>query len=207
MARVTRAFQDKYPSYCIEKLHNPLIFVVDMINGFVEEGALHDNAIRAIIPDIQALLESCECPAIFIADSHLPQAREFTSFPIHCVAGTSESEVVAKLQPYVKELYHKNSTNTFHCPDFQNLLKHIQQYNDIIITGCCTDICILQFALTLQSWLNEQDCQDMQIIVPIDMIDTYHIDEIHDAVMENEYSIRNMAASGVRIVKTLERGK
>lgn len=207
MARTTNGFSDTFSKVSINELQKPLLFVVDMINGFVKEGALHDEAIHMITPNIQHLIEACRCRTIFIADSHAENAREFTSFPVHCVAHTSESEVIKELQPYIQELYHKNSTNTFHCPDFQKLLGQLHEYKEIIITGCCSDICILQFALTLQSWLNEHNDQTAQIIIPIDMIETYHIDGIHDAVAENEFSIRNMAASGIRMVQTIERGE
>ena len=34
-----------------------------------------------------------------------------------------------------------------------------------IITGCCSDICVLQFALTLKTYLNAQNI-DKKVIVP-----------------------------------------
>lgn len=204
MARVSGEFLKQYPLHKVEELKDPVVFVVDMVNGFVKEGALHDTAIHEITPSIISFVEECACRTVFVADAHPLHAREFASFPAHCVEGTSESEVIDELQPYIHELFHKNSTNTFHCPAFQEFLKDIRQYKDIVITGCCSDICIMQFALTLQSWLNEHDCSSMKIIVPIDMIETYHIEGIHDAAAENEFSIRNMAASGIQIVQTIE---
>lgn len=207
MARVSEQFLSHYQPLPMNELKRPIVFVVDMIEGFVHEGALHDEGIDAITPHIEALLKEEDKRAIFIADSHPPQTREFTSFPSHCVIGTKESEVLASLQPYVQELMRKNSTNTFTCPAFQEFLQErLDQYEDIIITGCCTDICVMQFALCLNAWLNEHNKTDQRIIVPLDCVDTYDIPGVHDGQSCNEFSIANMEANGICVVSTLERG-
>ena len=33
-------------SFTMQDLVQPIVFVVDMVNGFVKEGALHDDAIQ-----------------------------------------------------------------------------------------------------------------------------------------------------------------
>lgn len=207
MARVHSDFIKNYPSMREEDIQKPIIFVIDMINGFVEEGALHDKAIDFITPCIERLINEINCRTIFIADAHDEHAREFQSYPKHCIKGTSESDVIHTLKPYVKELFYKNSTNAFHSKQFQRFLNDIDAYQDIIITGCCSDICILQFALSLQSWLNEHAKLQNRIIIPIDCIDTYHIDMHHDAICENEFSIRNMQANAIMMVKEIKRGQ
>lgn len=206
MARVSKQFLEAYKPLSTKELKDPVIFVVDMIEGFVHEGALHDEAIHAATMHIESLIRDAEQRVIFIADSHPPKTREFISYPSHCVIGTKESEVIQELQPYVQELMRKNSTNTFTCPDFQLFLKErLKNYRDIVITGCCTDICILQFALCLNAWLNEHNKTEQRIIIPLSCVDTYHIEGVHDAVSCNEFSIRNMEANGICIVSSLER--
>lgn len=206
MARVSKQFLEAYKPLSTKELKDPVIFVVDMIEGFVHEGALHDEAIHAATMHIENLIRDAEQRVIFIADSHPPKTREFISYPSHCVIGTKESEVIQELQPYVQELMRKNSTNTFTCPDFQLFLKEcLKNYRDIVITGCCTDICILQFALCLNAWLNEHNKTEQRIIIPLSCVDTYHIEGVHDAVSCNEFSIRNMEANGICIVSKLER--
>ena len=198
MARVNEQFLEAYEPLSMKELKDPIIFVVDMIEGFVHEGALHDEAINAVTVHIEALIKD--------ADSHPPKTREFNSYPTHCVIGTTESEVIQELKPHVQELMRKNSTNTFTCPDFQSFLtERMDSYRDIVITGCCTDICILQFALCLNAWLNEHNKTDQRIIIPLSCVDTYHIEGVHDAVSCNEFSIRNMEANGICIVSSLER--
>lgn len=201
MARVTTSLVENYPKMHIDQLQNPIIFVVDMINGFVKEGALCDKKMIDIVPAITQLAQSEVGRMIFVADAHPQKTREFQAYPTHCVIGTSESEVIEELQPYIHEQFHKNSTNTFFCPDFQSFLKErFYQYDDIVITGCCSDICILQFALSVQAWLNEHNEVSKRVIVPISCIDTYHLDTVHDCITYNTFSIQNMAANGVVVV-------
>ena len=189
----------------LSELHDPSVFVVDMINGFLKEGALHDEAIMDCTVPIQTLLQKLDCRRIFIADAHPPKTREFISYPAHCVIGTSESEVIAELEPYVETLFHKNSTNAFTCGDMSVFLnEEIHRYQDIIITGCCTDICILQFALCLNAWLNEHNKESMRVIIPINCVDTYHIDGEHDAYQENAFAFHHMRANGIAVVSAIE---
>lgn len=207
MARVNETFLNQYEAMNANELRKPILFVVDMIHGFIHEGALHDEEINEITPNIVNLLEEKEYRNIFIADSHPPKTREFQSYPQHCVIGTKESEVIDELSPYIDELMRKNSTNTFTCIDFQMFLKErLHDYKDIIITGCCSDICILQFCLCLNAWLNEHNIEDVRVIVPMNCIDTYHITGVHDAILTNEFSIQNMAANGIHIVTEIKRG-
>jgi len=203
MARIRSA---SFPVIGQKDLVNPVIFVVDMINGFIKEGALHDEEIMKCVMPIQRLLEDVSCRRIFIADAHPPKTREFLAYPPHCVIGTSESEIVCELQPYVEYVFHKNSTNAFTCYDMQEFLKtEIDMYGDIIITGCCTDICVLQFALCLNAWLNEHNMQQHRVIVPADCVDTYHTDNVHDAYAQNQFALANMQANGIMVVSHIER--
>lgn len=204
MARVSETIAKSFQTVNANKLQAPMIFIVDMINGFIKEGALHDEAIMDCVAPIEALLQHIECRSIFIADSHPLHTREFHSYPTHCVNGTSESEVIAELQPYVEELFHKNSTNTFTSPQFQEFLKELETYDTFVITGCCTDICILQFALCFNAWLNEHNMTRKQIIIPLDCVDTYHMEGIHDACANNEFALQNMNANGIQIVSHIE---
>lgn len=206
MARLPQKFYQKMSTLSQHDLHNPIVFVVDMINGFIKEGALHDSAILTCTAPIQQLLTDLDCRRIFIADAHPPKTREFEAYPSHCVIGTAESEVIDELQPYVEELIHKNSTNAFTAADFQTFLTNdIDCYSDLIITGCCTDICIMQFALCLNAWLNEHNKTKQRIVIPANCIDTYHIEGAHDAERNNQFALENMQANGIFIVSKIMR--
>ena len=136
MARVSEAFLKQYESIKVSELKKPIVFVVDMIYGFIHEGALHDNAINDITPNIISLIEREAYRNVFVCDAHPPKTREFHAYPQHCVKGRKESEVIEELVPFIHETMYKNSTNAFTSPDFQLFLKkRIQRYQDIIITG------------------------------------------------------------------------
>ena len=202
MARLNQPYMSQQ-TLCIEDLHHPIVFVVDMINGFIKEGALHDKAILDIIQPMQQMLDKLQCRTIFVADSHPPMAKEFEAYPKHCVIGTSESEIVDELKTYVHEVIHKNSTNTFFAPDFQLFLKErFNDYQDIIICGCCTDICVMQFALSLQAYIHEHNL-NQRVIVCSDLVETYHIDQVHDACAYNQFALDIMKASGIVIVANI----
>ena len=70
-----------------------------------------------------------------------------------------------------------------------------------IITGCCSDICVLQFALTLKTYLNAQNI-DKKVIVPKNAIETYNAPG-HDAKQMNEVSYNLMKAAGIIVVDEL----
>ncbi|NBK97585.1 MAG: cysteine hydrolase, partial [Erysipelotrichia bacterium] len=174
---------------------------VDMINGFVKDGALSDRDILKIVPDIKALLNKVH-PSIFICDAHDLNAREFKSFPLHCIKNTEESRVIDELLPYAKNIMYKNSTNAFVNEEIQTFIKEqLFAYRDIVITGCCSDICILQFALCLNTYLNENEMHDKRIIVPINMIETYHIKGVHDSMRYNEIACDLMLANAIDVIE------
>lgn len=205
MARIQESILKNYPEITSSQLKCPVLFVVDMVNGFIKEGALHDEAINACTQPIANLAEQLDCHRIFIADSHPPKTREFEAFPQHCIIGTSESEIISELKPYAEEVFHKNSTNAFLCEAFREFLnEEFYYYNDFIITGCCSDICILQLALCLQAYLNEHNECDKRVIVPVNCIDTYHIEGVHDVYENNAFAIQNMSASGINIVSAIK---
>ncbi len=203
MARVNHTVLTQYPILPYTSLRKPFVFVVDMVNGFLKLGNLHDKEISKIIEPIQILFEKYHMEGMFIVDEHEQEAREFMSFPLHCVIHSQESAIIDELAPFATNIIKKNSTNTFVSKQFQERLSSLDSYEDIVITGCCTDICILQFALCLNSWMNEHNKKHQRIILPLDCIDTYHIESLHDAVKMNEFSIRLMEASGIYIVQKI----
>lgn len=204
MARVNKEFYEGFTEESFANLKDPLIIVVDMIEGFINTGALSDLRINDIVPEIKSYLQ-WNIPSVFVADTHKEDSREFISYPKHCLENDIESEVIKDFKPYMNKCIHKNSTNTFTSSGWQNFMKEeLHKYKDIIICGCCSDICIMQFALCLNAYFNEMNLKDYRVIVPIDAIDTYHIDKLHDAYQTNEFSIANMMGNGISVVKTIK---
>lgn len=201
MARIET---DAMPVLSETDIHDPVIFVVDMVNGFAKAGALADPAIADISPNIRSLITQLECTAVFVCDSHPPHTREFEAYPPHCIIGSDEAQIVDELKDLAAVVLKKNSTNTYVAPEFQDwLASHGSTYKDWIITGCCTDLCVLQFALSLQAWMNEHNRTDQRVIVAASCVDTYDIPGVHDAAFWNETALANMAANGITVVSKI----
>lgn len=185
---------------------NTVLIIVDVVNGFVREGKMASADIESIIPGIVALMKKFnekEMPVVALCDSHKPDCAEFESFPEHCLEKTSEAELVDEIK---KEggyfMLKKNSTNGFHEKEFMQCLIQNPQTNTFIITGDCTDICVLQLCLTLKTWYTCSN-KSVNIIVPIDCVETYDAPG-HDRVLMNTAAYKLMKDSGIKFVKTIK---
>ena len=183
-----------------------LLVIVDVINGFIYEGALSDSSIAAIITPIVALTTqylSAKQSIIAFKDCHDEQAVEFQTYPPHCIRGTTETELVSQLKEFEQEILviEKNSTNGFMTVAFQDLIAN-HHYDTIVITGCCTDICVLQFALSLKGYLNQNN-HKTAVIIPTNMVETFHAPN-HDQNYYNEISLQLLENAGIQQYDDLE---
>ena len=124
-----------------------VVLVVDMLRGFLEEGNnlyCGDDA-RGIIPSVQTLLEKETARGsrvFYICDTHAPDDLEFQMFPVHCVIGTAESEVIPELAPYPGERIEKQRYSAFFNTGLEQRLKELDT-DRIVVCGVCTDICVM----------------------------------------------------------------
>ena len=171
-----------------------LICVVDMLNGFAKSGPLSDDLIKNIIPDIKLYLnKNNKYDNIFICDSHSEDDIEMKQYPFHCLKNSEESKIVDELLPYVKKIVLKNTTNAFYHIDINEITK----YDSIEIIGCCTDICVLQFAISLKTYFNKL-LIDKDIIVLKDLTATFNTDN-HNANTYNSFALSLMKNAGIII--------
>ncbi len=187
-----------------------LLVVVDMVNGFVKEGNMADQKIQSIIPEIKKLIDTLkneEEGIVFIKDTHKKECREFKRYPEHCVEGTKEAEVVDELKEYEQESYsyQKNSTSTLFAKNFLSDIDAMKSLREIIITGCCTDICVMNLAIPLQNYFDEHD-RDVDIVVPTNAVATYDA-PWHDAETYQKEALQFMNQAGIQLVKTYKGGK
>ena len=181
-----------------------MLMVVDMVNGFIREGKMKDNYIEHIIPEnlrlIKLFLEN-KLGLIFIKDSHEEDCAEFLKFPKHCVKGTNEANLVTELRSYESEgiVYLKNSTSAIFAPHFLDDIGIMKKLERIIITGCCTDICVSNLAIPLQNYF-DQNNRRVEIIVPTNAVETYDA-PYHDRDIYNEMAFKVMEQVGIKLVK------
>ena len=150
-----------------------VVLVVDMLIGFMEPGKnlyCGDEA-RQIIPNIKRLIESEQAAGssiIFIADTHHPDDLEFEMFPVHCVRGTEECEVIPELADYVTVTLRKRRYSAFYETDLEKRLKTLNP-EKIILVGVCTDICVMHTTADARN-------RDYAVEVPTDCVASFDPD-------------------------------
>ena len=147
-----------------------LLVVVDMVNGFVKFGALHDEKINEITPTIIEAIKFAKLNDFEIVnfrDSHNENDEEFKIFPKHCLKGTDESKLIDELKPYQQYFDYdieKTTTNGFVTKEFQELVKK-ENFDNVLITGCCTDICVLNFFNSYNEFIKNNNLKTKLIVL------------------------------------------
>ncbi len=187
------------------KVYKGMLIVVDMVNGFVREGVLHDEEIAKVIPRQIELIKEAKANGnliVFVKDTHDEDATEFQRFgdTKHCVRGTSEAELVEELREFDDDeavTIHKNSTSFMEAPEFRDLIFLMPEIDQFDIAGCCTDICVVNGAIGLANYLDEHNRQH-DIRVHEDAIATYSEGERQEYV---EAAKLLMKQQGIQLVK------
>jgi nicotinamidase/pyrazinamidase len=144
--------------------------VVDVLNGFCKQGNLASPRCRAAIPRIERIVElraAAGDSLIFLADTHDLNDREFEIFPMHCVRGTDEAEVVDELQPYLPSarLIRKRRYSGFFETDLDAVLSAARPAT-VRVVGVCTDICVMHTVADLRN-------RDYAVVVPRSAVETF----------------------------------
>ncbi|MCF7627031.1 cysteine hydrolase [Holdemanella sp. SCCA2] len=179
-----------------------LLVVVDMVNGFIKEGKMSDKDINHITPRIKSLVESFlsdEEGVAFIKDTHEVNSTEFKKYPPHCLKGTSESELISELSSYEQKSlsYEKNSTSTIFAKNFMRDIERMESLKEVIITGCCTDICVMNLAIPLVNYFDEEN-RDVRVLVPQNAVETFN-SNIHNRDEYNSMALKLMKNQGIGV--------
>ena len=179
-----------------------LLIVVDMVNGFIKKGAMADPYINHITPklirEVEGILSEDEGVA-FIKDTHDMNSTEFKKFPPHCVKGSGEEELIDELKPYEKEAltYEKNSTSTIFAKNFLSDIEKMKMLRKVIVTGCCTDICVLNLAIPLINYFDEHN-KNVDVVVRSDLVETYDSPS-HNREEYNGMALTLMRQAGAKV--------
>jgi nicotinamidase-related amidase len=144
--------------------------VIDVENGFCKFGNLASPRCDAVIPEIKRVIESriqAGDQIFFTADTHDPNDREFEVFPVHCVRGSDEAEVVPELQPYLAdaELIRKRRYSAFFETNLDQMLRKLRP-EQVTVTGVCTDICVMHTVAGLRN-------RDYRVVVSANAVATF----------------------------------
>lgn len=188
------------------KVYKGMLIVVDMVNGFVREGVLHDEKIADVIPRQLELVKEAKSRGdliVFIKDTHDENAIEFKRFgnTKHCVKGTSEAELVDEFREFENDddtiSIEKNSTSFMEAPEFREMIGQLTNVERVDVIGCCTDICDFNGTMGLANYF-DQNNRDVEINVHTDAIATYAQDARSNYV---EAACLLMEQQGIQLVK------
>ena len=183
------------------KPNTTLHVIVDMINGFVKEGALSSCEVLSINNSVAQFTRFCKSrniQTIALADEHTSDSTEFSTYPVHCLKGTAESALTDEIANADKNIivFGKNSTNGYLEPEVSDFIKNSGK-RIFIITGDCTDMCVIQFALTLKADFNRRNIP-CRVIVPYDLTATCALPN-HDPELAEIMALYIMHTNGIEI--------
>ncbi len=176
------------------------VFSIDMNKGFTRKGALASRRVAEIIEHTADFLEVALNKGIKVtafSDRHTKGSAEMEAYPEHCTE-PEEYELVEELQDLELQPVWKNSTNAF-MTGMGNLLAG--SYKTYVVTGCCTDICIYQFAVSLKAFLNQNDVK-ADVVVPLSLVETYD-SQWHNGDLMNVVFLNSMASNGVLLCENV----
>ena len=177
------------------------LFVVDMVNGFAVEGAMASPRVGLMAGPIAALVRRCREAGIQVvafADTHAPDSIELESYPPHGLAGTQEARLCREIEEAGPDtVIEKNSTNGFLEPVFAAWLRDNPQIDTYIVTGDCTDICVLQFVLAATAWHNARN-RPLRVCLPLPLVETFDA-PAHPADLMNLTALSLMRSAGAEL--------
>lgn len=183
------------------QLNKTDLFIVDINNGFAKGGALYSPRIESLINPITEFSKKLSPKLhriIAFTDCHPKDSIEFLSYPPHCLEGDAESDIVDELKTIENlKVLPKNSTNGFFALGNMNF----DDVDNIIVIGDCTDICIYQFAVTLKTYFIQNNI-NKNVIVPMNLVDTYDIPNVHCADLSNIVFLNSMIQNGINVIKS-----
>ena len=184
-----------------------ILVIVDMVNGFVKEGNMADLSINECTPNIISLIKTYISNNDYILafnDSHEINCKEFDFYPIHCLKNSNESLLIDEIKAFEKDIkvIEKNCTNGFMSEEFLPYFNKLKDVKEMVVVGCCSDICVLQFCLSMVGYINENNL-DIQLICYKDCMDTFDNDK-HNKKQYNEMACLLMANAGIIIKDSCE---
>ena len=182
------------------------VIVVDMIDGFVNIGNFASPRVKSMAPNIEILLEKFKASRkLFFRDVHTKDSKEFNAYIEHCI-NEKETEIIKELKRYaydeeLKDLVtviKKNYTNGFLAKGFKEWLENNMDIENFIVVGCVTDICVSDFARSIQCYIYESNL-DKKVIIPRNCVETYDFAH-HNAEIINTVALYSMKLAGICII-------
>ena len=162
------------------------LIIVDEVNGFATVGAGNlappapNEQVATMVAETNRLAHAFterNMPVLALLDTHDPDKPE-PPYPPHCERGSGEEELVPELKWLENEpkatLVRKDCINGFigaFQPDGSNAIiawAATNQAANVLVVGICTDICVMDFVLTLLSARNHGMVPSLKEVVVYD---------------------------------------
>ncbi len=136
------------------------LLVIDMQNDFIS-GSLGSEEAKKIVPLVKEKIENSlqnGVDVFFTKDTHYENyldTKEGFFLPVkHCIEGTKGHDICEELKPFESKAKNIFIKNTFGFSDFP---KYLSEYDDIILIGLCTDICVISNAILIKAFYPEKN--------------------------------------------------
>lgn len=185
------------------------VYNIDMVEGFVNIGAMSNKDYNLLVPAQKEIMDDIREDGeliTFIGEAHEENAQEFKNYPKHCIEGTKEEDFISDFQEYLEYVntlvYKKNSINGMLNLKLLADLKRMKNLREVIFTGVCEDLCVMDFARTYSRYMDEIN-RPVKMFVLENAVDTF------DAENHNREHWRNIArevmgSAGIQYVKDME---
>ena len=212
------------PSLTLEEaLPNPkksAIISVDVINGFLYEGALASPRVAAIDVPITNLMKAAWerglRDILLVQDAHDEGTLEFKEFGPHALKGSAEAETIDLIKelPFFDQItiFNKDSIHPALNTSFDAWLGERDDLETIIAVGDVTDLCLYQLAMYLKLKANAYR-RNWRVIVPENCTQTWHLSvedaqnlpaKPHHGDLLHATFLNHMALNGVEVAKKIE---
>ena len=185
------------------------LYIVDMNNGFVNFGAMANPEYNKLVPEQLKMVEKFRKEkelVNFILEGHTPDATEFKTYPVHCVKGTPEADLIDELKVEQDKddtkTYYKNSINGMLNTTLQEDIKRLKELREFVIEGVCTDLCVMDFARTLARFLDDIN-RESKVYVVRKGIDTFDSPD-HNREEWTKIAEKVMTQAGIEMVEDFE---
>jgi nicotinamidase-related amidase len=212
------------PSLTLEealpKPEKSAIISVDVINGFLYEGALASPRVAAIdVPITNLMKEAWERglrDILLVQDAHDEGTLEFKEFGPHALKGSAEAETIDLIKelPFFDQItiFNKDSIHPALNTSFDAWLGERDDLETIIAVGDVTDLCLYQLAMYLKLKANAYR-RNWRVIVPENCTQTWHLSvedaqnlpaKPHHGDLLHATFLNHMALNGVEVAKKIE---
>ena len=133
-----------------------VLVVVDMQNDFID-GALGPKEAVAIVPYVKEKIENFDGVVLYTRDTHFEDymnTQEGHNLPVpHCIKGTQGWGIRPELEALRKT--EAIDIVPFGSKDLFDVLKTIENIEEITFVGLCTDICVISNVMVTKAFYPE----------------------------------------------------